>query len=263
MKKFITSIFSLLLLLTITSAHAETTRYNIEIVIFEDSSDRYLNSEQWPVIHHPENIPTTDLTNQKSDTFPIIDQEPESKNKQAKYPESNSVINVTHHTSDALAAHVARLIQSSRYKVLFHQSWQQTGLSNTDAINIQVDTTRSNNKEEHNVAILNPAHQLPDISNQKLKSNIQGTLKLVLGRYLHIHTDLLYKRLNNVDKQTFPTLDSKVFSKFKIKSQRRMRSKELHYIDHPLLGILVHVIPIEQPRSVRDNNESIELKAVP
>ena len=261
MKKFITSTFSLLLLLTVISVHAETTRYNIEIVIFEDSSDRYLNSEQWPVIHHPENISTTALKNQKSDTLAIIDQEPEIKDKQAEYPESNSVINVTHHTSDALAAHVARLNQSSRYKVLFHQSWQQTGLSNTDAINIQVDTTKSNNNEKYNVATLNPAHQLPGISNQKLESNIQGTLKLVLGRYLHIHTDLLYKRLNNVDKQTFPTLDSKVFSKFKIKSQRRMRSKELHYIDHPLLGILVLVTPIEELRSVQDNN--IELKVVP
>jgi hypothetical protein len=26
-----------------------------------------------------------------------------------------------------------------------------------------------------------------------------------------------------------------------------MRSKELHYIDHPLVGILVKIIPVEKP----------------
>ena len=31
-----------------------------------------------------------------------------------------------------------------------------------------------------------------------------------------------------------------------MKQSRRMRSKELHYIDHPMLGILVRVTPIEE-----------------
>ena len=260
MKKFITSLFSLLLSLIAISVQAETTRYNIEIVIFEDISDRYLNSEQWPVIHHPEDIQTTEMLNQELDVLPPGDTNLELKNKLETHPKNNSV---THHASDALADYVAKLNLSSRYNVLLHQSWQQSGLSDTDAINIQVNTTKPNDSEKYNEALPNPAHQLSGTTNQKLESNVQGTLKLVLGRYLHIHTDLLYTRLNNADKQALPTLDSKIFSEFKIKSQRRMRSKELHYLDHPLLGILILVSPIELLHSVEDNNESIGLKAAP
>lgn len=223
MKNFISSIFSLLLLLTVISVHAETTRYDVEIVIFEDTYGRYLNSEQWPIIHHPEDEFTIETKSTKL----------EIKKKQLR---DDKMMELTHHASDALSKHVTRLNKSDRYNVLLHQSWQQAGLNDTDAISIQVDTSGT---------------KKTDIENQELKSSIQGSLKLILGRYLHIHTDLLYKRLNNTDTQTAPALNSKIFSEFKIQSQRRMRSKELHYIDHPLVGILVLVNPIEQPETAK------------
>ena len=223
MKNFITSLFSLLLLLTVISVHAETIRYNVEIVIFEDTYGRYINSEQWPIIHHPEDEFTIETKSTKS----------EIKKKKLR---DDKMMELTYHASDALSKHVTRLNKSDRYNVLLHQSWQQTGLDNTDAISIQVDTSGT---------------KKTDRENQELKSSVQGSLKLVLGRYLHIHTDLLYKRLNNTDTQTAPALNSNIFSEFKIQSQRRMRSKELHYIDHPLVGILVLVKPIEQPEAAK------------
>ena len=223
MKNFITSLFSLLLLLTVISVHAETTRYNVEIVIFEDTYGRYINSEQWPIIHHPEDEFTIETKSTKS----------EIKKKKLR---DDKIMELTHHANDALSKHVTRLNKSDRYNVLLHKSWQQTGLDDTDAISIQVDTSGT---------------KKTDRENQVLKSSVQGSLKLVLGRYLHIHTDLLYKRLNNTDKQTAPALNSNIFSEFKIQSQRRMRSNELHYIDHPLVGILVLVKPIEQPEAAK------------
>jgi len=214
MKTFITSIFNLLLLLSTASTHAATKQYNIEMIIFEDTSSRYLNSERWPIIHQPE------------------------EDKPAEQPENNSLVNITHHASDALAEYVTKLKNSRQYKVLLHQSWQQTGLSNTDAVDIQIDTSAGENTG-------NDA--------ESISSNVQGTIKLILGRYLHIHTDLLYNRLNEEYQPASPTLNSKVFNQFQIKSQRRMRSNELHYIDHPLLGILVLVTPIKQPEPAGKN----------
>ena len=218
MKKFITSVFSLLLILTAITAHAADIRYNVEVVIFEDIDGRYINSEQWPIIHHPEN-----------------ELETENEKKQIK---NNRKIKLTHQVSDALSEHVAKLNTSERYNVLLHQSWQQAGLSNAEAINIQVNSAEIEKKYE---------------DNQEPKSSIEGTLKLILGRYLHIHTDLLYKRLNQNNIQTTETLNNKVFSEFKIKSQRRMRSKEVHYIDHPLVGILVLVTPIKPPETAQQS----------
>ncbi|MCK5002352.1 MAG: hypothetical protein KAJ92_02530 [Gammaproteobacteria bacterium] len=263
MQKFISPISSLLLLLSITVAHAETKQYNIEIVIFEDSSDRYVNSEQWPVIYHPEQLSITETITPDTDVFPGLELNKETKAVPAEYPENNNVIHITHNTTDALAEHVAKLERSSRYNVLLHQSWQQTGLSNEDAVNIQINTIKENNAENAGVTILNPGHQTLKKDNKEIKSNVQGTLKLILGRYLHIHTDLLYKRLNKSYSPDSPALHNRKFDEFEIKSQRRMRSNELHYIDHPLLGILVIVSPIKPPEPVEENKESDELKAAP
>jgi len=216
--------------------------------MFEDTSNRYINSEQWPAIHHPEEMADGSL-NMKSDIPLLKSQTTESKKQKSN---TNSVLNITHHESDALSKHVSRLNQSARYNVLLHQSWQQAGLSSSDAISIQINTADLENTDK-NVA---PNYQISSMDNQNLQSSIQGTLKLILGRYLHIHTDLLYKRFNN-STETTPTLNNtKLFSEFEIKSQRRMRSKELHYLDHPLLGILVLVTPIEEP-------ETEEKKAAP
>lgn len=208
--------FISLLLLTTAAAHAETTRYNIDVVIFEDASARYLNSEQWPIIHHPEDLSPADPTGKPVD-------------KAAVNQQDSRDINITHHASDALAGHIAKLESSARYNILLQQSWQQTGLSDTDAINVHIDTTTA---------------EIPDNGNNKLKSSLQGTLKLILGRYLHLHTDLLYKRPKQSNDSTSATLNGRRYNEFEIKSQRKMRSNELHYIDHPLIGILVLVSPI-------------------
>ena len=37
-----------------------------------------------------------------------------------------------------------------------------------------------------------------------------------------------------------------------INSHRRMRSKELHYIDHPLVGILIQINPVEKTKETKD-----------
>lgn len=150
--------------------------------------------------------------------------------KAAGNQQGNPDINITHHASDALAEHIAKLKRSARYNILLQQSWQQTGLSNTDAINIHIDTT---------------AAESPENNHNKPESSLQGTLKLILGRYLHLHTDLLYKRPKQSDDSTSATLHGRSYNEFEIKSQRKMRSNELHYIDHPLIGILVLVTPIE------------------
>lgn len=235
--------FISLLLLTTTAAHAQTTRYNIDVVIFEDASGRYLNSEQWPIVHHLEDLSPADPTGLESN--PLSTEQPATKpatkpvDKAADNQQDSPDINITHHASDALAEHIAKLKSSARYNILLQQSWQQTGLSDTDAINVHIDTTT--------------AAESPENDNNKLESSLQGTLKLILGRYLHLHTDLLYKRPKQSYDSISATLRDRSYNEFEIKSQRKMRSNELHYIDHPLIGILVLVTPIKQPEPAKIN----------
>ena len=284
MKKFKLLTLTLLFFLPAVTAHADINEYNVEIVIFEDSANRYINSEQWPIIMHPSVIDlSTELVNETSDVLPsehpystlesLPDNEQETllnnnsskkiNYEDADYPESNNVIQVTHDTTTMLIDHVAKLKRSSRYNVLIHQSWQQIGLSYADAINIQINSSDIESTINKDTEIFTLEKQTVKLDTQKTESNIEGSIKLILGRYLHIHTDLLYKRLKNTYRPNSPALHSNIFDEFKIKSQRRMRSKELHYIDHPLLGILVLVSPIKDQEPTEEYEESGDTEAIP
>ena len=41
-----------------------------------------------------------------------------------------------------------------------------------------------------------------------------------------------------------------VDNRYRMQARRRMRSGELHYIDHPLMGVLIKITPYELPKPV-------------
>lgn len=55
---------------------------------------------------------------------------------------------------------------------------------------------------------------------------LNGLVRVTRGRFLHLETDLV---LNDANSST----------PYRIQLRRRMRSGELHYVDHPKLGILI------------------------
>lgn len=55
---------------------------------------------------------------------------------------------------------------------------------------------------------------------------LSGLIRMSRGRYLHLDTDLILR--DGVSSQPY-----------RIKLHRRMRSGDLHYVDHPRLGILI------------------------
>ena len=72
------------------------------------------------------------------------------------------------------------------------------------------------------------------------RPTVHGTVTVSLARYLQVEVDLLYSRPASgqaAASNTAPT-------RFRLVSQRRMRSGELHYIDHPLFGVLILLTPL-------------------
>ncbi|MFK8068456.1 MAG: CsiV family protein [Gammaproteobacteria bacterium] len=63
---------------------------------------------------------------------------------------------------------------------------------------------------------------------------LKGTINLHKQRFLHFNADL--------------TFDS-TFGEVKLEQSRRLKSKELHYFDHPLFGMLVRVVKIDSDKS--------------
>ena len=59
---------------------------------------------------------------------------------------------------------------------------------------------------------------------------VRGVVQVSRGRFLHVNVDLL---LQDVD------------GSYRFKTKRRMRSNELHYLDHPMFGLVVVITPLE------------------
>lgn len=102
------------------------------------------------------------------------------------------------------------------------------------------------------------------------RAALDGTVRVHRARYLHVAADLLYYRplpgdspLAAADSAAgaSPVPDSpdtglieqlmaeenRYPRLFRLTESRRMRSRELHYLDHPLFGMLVEIVPLELP----------------
>jgi hypothetical protein len=97
-----------------------------------------------------------------------------------------------------------------------------------------------------------------------------GTVRLSVARYLHLDADLIY-RLPVTQKAAIPIPDLDLWYDhpyptlhdpqgpayvlkewqalrgFRLEESRRMRSKEIHYLDNPFFGVVVLVTPVELP----------------
>ncbi len=123
------------------------------------------------------------------------------------------------------------LNKSGKYRVLKHMSWLQPGLAKEDAIAVRIHAGKNYKSEFSERSFTNqPTNEL------------DGTVKIVLGRYLHLYTDLAYRKTFSVSSSDALGRD-RVLADFPVKTHRKMRSSTLHYIDHPYLGILIEIRP--------------------
>lgn len=194
------------------NVQAENLEYDFSVVIFEDTSNQYINSEKW------ESYESLQLSRDKA----IND----------STPANTAGINISDIKTDMLDNQISKLKTTSRYKILVQKSWRQTGLDAESAVDIHIDSTSGT---------------VNGTPGYEYRSSIEGTIKVILGRYLHMYFDMIYRKPGNntVYKDNAVRINNNVYEVYRIKSHRRMRSNELHYIDHPLVGILVMAQPVE------------------
>lgn len=176
------------------------------------------------------------------------------------------------------------LDRSSAYTPLLQISWIQPGVPSEQTRPIHV---RNNNAALG--AISGGDEDLPPVSSDPgygptlsstirvardpSKSAIDGTLRVHRARYLHVKADLLYYRPvdgdrgapsnDDTDATTIPDSPDTAHIEqllaeedvtprlFRLMETRRMRSRELHYLDHPLFGMIVEAWPVDSPESLQ------------
>lgn len=128
--------------------------------------------------------------------------------------------------------------RSGNYRLLQHFMWQQPGLASADAQAVRINVGRVSTMyipqtlEGQGKFVVGSASPQPGRDREIRSTTVNGTLKVRLGRFLHLETHLVY---TDAERQTSYTLYQ----------SRRMRSRELHYVDNPRFGLLARIVPIE------------------
>ncbi len=152
----------------------------------------------------------------------------------------------------ALARIYRRLQAMPDLRPLLHVGWRQPGFAHESARTVHI---RSTDPER----------------------TVDGTARLHRSRYLHLLMDLRYyrpdpssplgereKTIPDAEPQTLESADAWIRETppqqipvyFRLTESRRMRSRELHYFDHPLFGIIAQVVPYERPEAARSPGQN-------
>jgi len=101
------------------------------------------------------------------------------------------------------------LEQDGQYRVLAHQHWQQTIDAKTVAKPVRIQASNA--------------------------AELEGTIRFFMSRHLHLDVDLLFR---DVTAETGSIV-------YRLSEQRKLKSQETHYFDHPRLGVLVRIMPLD------------------
>jgi len=239
---------------SLSAAESDIRYYDVELIIFENTSPKYQQSEHWK----------KSLIQSEPENYVQIGQE-----LPLDFPEQYDPLlsfQYIENTNYRLNDIVTSLNESNLYRIILHSAWRQPGLSKSEAINVKINhiiPTQSNNIDDQtNEQNLNTSNMFiteqADIDEQETASHneimntnktyvLSGYVKLILSRYLHLQIDLIYHEMQN---DVFDQFTNDVFIEesllpdiFHIQQTRRLRSKELHYIDHPVISIIALITP--------------------
>ncbi|MEW6647862.1 MAG: CsiV family protein [Pseudomonadota bacterium] len=200
---------------TLPVAAAETW-YEVELIVLAQRQPD-AGSEVWPVNGLPPLAQETVLA------IPQADQ-PGISGKIAPLPAENL----------RLQAEAQRIAGDARYELLLHAGWRQPGLPKEQALPVRIRAVEA----------------VPEGSEPGLP-RLDGTLRLILARYLHLEADLRYRSAtaaangDSLFASFNDTADEEPL--YRLSETRRMRSREVHYLDHPMFGIVAMVTPYEPP----------------
>jgi len=129
----------------------------------------------------------------------------------------NAIIPDKAEGSPTLSPAITSLLeQDGHYRVLTHLHWVQT----VDAKSVAKPVR---------VASVNP-------------EELEGSIRFYMSRHLHLDVNLLFRETLSVAGAGART------EVYRLSEQRKLKSQETHYFDHPRFGVLARVMPVEKEK---------------
>jgi len=190
------------------------------------------HAQQW---YHVELIVFEQIDTITDEQWPeMIDIEPVELNHQT----ASQIIQPAE--NESLLSYESRLNRSPRYQVHYHQAWQQPIMT----------------KRHAQAVAVNSENEL-----------IEGSIRLYKSTYLHAALDLwLKENMIPVTSWSDVSPDGDIIDVARnpnLKESRRIRSKKLYFFDHPKLGAILQLTPIDTPVDVQATEEALESFSLP
>ena len=237
----------LLLIFTLSNS-VSAKDYAIEVIIFVNQEGLQQNAEIYdPGIILP--VPKEGLS-----LFELKDEfEASHISQQSEYIESDNELSpwrLIEPENFILSSQARKLGNSSNYQVLNHFAWRQPAVdrANSQPILINAGFDYSGIYPERSLQQIEFSDTDFGLEDEQMTGvwELEGTINVVITRYIHFYTDLVYRaERNNPPYENDNLQPQQVLVDYEIKSHRKMKSRELNYIDHPIVGILVEVTPID------------------
>ncbi len=246
------SLLALLLSISNAALGEDLRQFNVEVIVFEHAGAAAAPTEIW-------RQPLAD-----GEPVPGLNLDALADAKRPRPPLGEAALFELVPTAEyQLKSEADALRRSARYNILMHSAWRQPGLPPERAIAIEIDhplsdassgETRSTQARPAGVgASADGLSQSGPEVPLKARQRLEGTLRLHLTRYLHLAVDLSYFNgdMTTPEHQFLSdTLSVEVAPlSFHLQESRRLRSGELHYFDHPVVGVIALVTPYEPPQA--------------
>jgi len=241
--------------------------YQFEVILFTYTNPKYTETESWPdktgspeynnalaIItdnntntSKPGQLPTFSDPRMQRKNFKQLDDKQLILKKEAKAIQRSSLRKLISHTGWLQTVHA----KNKSSPVIFKIGNQYTTLV-PDPDNIIIATTDRSvptipdvKQTDSDLSTVitdgNSSNFTPMIP--QIVKQLDGAITVSVGRYLHVWTDLLFRRPISSPGLIETDPEYTLLETFRYLDHRRMRSRELHYIDNPSFGILIYALP--------------------
>lgn len=133
-------------------------------------------------------------------------------------PEIKDAITVGAALPESNLTRAAEILENDgRYRILTHKRWLQNAEAKSTALPMRINSTNR---------------------------ALDGTLRFYLSRFLHVEINLAFREPGELTLYTaVPAVPGQLY---RIREQRRVKSKDVQYFDHPKFSALVRVAPVNR-----------------
>jgi len=195
--------------------------YQVELIVF--ARNQAAPEEHWPSdikLAYPENLLRLNNDGSASEEFSLLA------------------------ANDRLLNPHAATVSKGGYSLLYHQAWRQMIYGRKTNIAISGGKTFNGHQELEGSISLSVGQYLRIQSNLWLTQFVPASTQLTAPNLTQSWPELpaIPNTANNEGEKAQDYLIKRIV---KLNQERSMRSNEIHYIDHPLLGVIVKIVPVE------------------